>query len=134
MSQKLLHLFLHGLLMLSLIVPNHLHATEPALDGDEVIIIVHQQYGQNIGGPRTHNATRIEAWYSYDTSSVSAFLYNAGDVVEVKFYNVFTQELYSYEISGSGLSVMPISGSSGYWTVSFTLSAGAVYEGEFTLY
>lgn len=133
MSQKLLPLILQGLLIIGLIVPNHLYAAEPASDGEVVIIEVRPEDGVPTGGPRTPNATRIEAWYSYDTSSVSASLSNAGDLVEVEFYNVLTQELYSYEISGSGLSIMPISGSSGYWTVSFTLSSGEVYYGVFVL-
>jgi hypothetical protein len=133
MSQKLLPFFLSGLILLGLCIPNHLHAAEPASDGDVVIVVVHQQYGQNTGGPRTPNATRIEAWYSYDTSSVSATLSNAGDVVEVEFSHLLSGETHFYEIPGNGLSVMPIGGNPGYWAVSFTLSSGVVYIGLFVL-
>lgn len=133
MSQKLLPLILSSLILLGLCIPNHLYATEPGSDGDVVEIVVHPQYGSPTGGPRTPNATRIEAWYSWDTSSVFASLSNAGDVVEVEFNNLLTWEHYSYDISGNGLSVMPIGGNPGYWSVSFTLSSGVVYIGLFIL-
>lgn len=133
MSQKLLPFFLSGLILLGLCAPNHLFAKEPGLDGDVVEIVVRSQDVNPTGGPRTPNATRIEAWYSYDTSSVSATLSNAGDVVEVEFNNLLTGESYSYDISGNGLSVMPIGNSSGYWTICFTLSCGTAYYGYFIL-
>lgn len=132
MSQKLLPFFLSSLILLGLSIPSHLNAQEPGSNGD-VEIVVRPVEGDPTGGPRTPNATRIEAWYSYDTSSVSAFLSNAGDVVEVEFNNLLTGESYSYDISGNGLSVMPIGSSSGYWTICFTLSCGTAYYGYFIL-
>lgn len=125
--------FLSGLILLGLCAPNHLFAKEPGLDGDGVEIVVRPQDVNPTGGPRTPNATRIEAWYSYDTSSVSATLSNAGDVVEVEFSHLLSGETHFYEIPGNGLSVMPIGSSSGYWTVTFTLSSGVIYVGLFVL-
>ena len=133
MSQKLLPFILSGLIFLGLCIPKHLIAAKPGLDGDRVYIVIGPQEGSPEGGPRTPNATRIEEWYSWDTYSVSASLSNAGDVVEVEFNNLFTGESYSYDIPGNGSSVMPIGSSSGYWTVSFTLSSGIVYCGLFVI-
>lgn len=133
MSQKLLSLVLSGLMMLGLSSPYSLIASEPVSDGDRVYIVVRSQDGSPSGGPRTPNTTRIEAWYSYDTSSVTASLSNAGDVVEVEFNNLLTGESYTYDIPGNGLSVMPIGSSSGYWTIYFMLSSGTIYYGIFVL-
>lgn len=101
-------------------------------DGDEVLIIV-QPREEEADVPRTPNTTTIEAWYSWSTSSVRASLANTGDSVQVEFNNLSTGEYYSFIINGNGSSVMPISGSSGYWTVSFTLSSGVIYDGCFIL-
>ena len=132
MSHKFLFLCLSGLLLLTgLFSTSASVIANPSSDGDEVIIIV-QPEGEPTDLPRMPVA-RIEACYSWSTSSVSATLSNAGDVVEVAFYNFSTGEDYAFEIPGNGLSVMPIGSSSGFWTVSFTLSSGAVYYGTFIL-
>lgn len=102
-------------------------------DGDEVIIVIQPREGQPSGGPRTPSAVMLYAYYNASFTSVCAQLSNAGEVVDVEFYNLTTNEYYSFEIPGSGLSVMPISGNPGYWTVTFTLLSGAVYDGEFIL-
>lgn len=83
------------------------------------------------GAPRSE-ATVI-AFYDTDLSCVFASLSNAGTSVDVEFINGTTDEVYEYIIPGSGSSVMPISGSSGYWTVSFTLESGDVYYGVFII-
>lgn len=101
-------------------------------DGDGNIVI-RPRGQQPIGGPRMPSTTSIVAHYDASLTSVCAYLSNAGDDVEVEFNNLTTGEYYSYEIPGSGLSVMPIGGNPGYWTVSFTLSSGAIYDGEFNI-
>lgn len=101
-------------------------------EGDEELIIVRPRE-EEPDVPRTPNTTTIEAWYSWSISSVRASLANAGDSVQVAFNNLSTGEYYSFVVNGNGSSVMPISDSSGYWTVSFTLSSGVIYDGYFIL-
>ena len=133
MLQKTLFFFHVLLLVAGLGMPFVLGATEvQQRDGDEEIII-RPNVGDPSGGPRQPSSTSIIAYYSSDLLSVCATLYNAGDVVDVELYNVTTGAFFDYEIPGSGSSVMPIGGTSGLWTVTFTLSNGDVYEGEFNL-
>ena len=84
-------------------------------------------------GPRSPRSVEIVAYYNSDVSSVFATLSNAGVSVTVELVNITNEEYYNYEIPGTGLSVLPISGNSGLWTITFTLSDGEVYEGEFNL-
>lgn len=99
-------------------------------DVDEVEIIIRpNQEGEE--PPRSPDITTIEAWFSWTTSSVRVSLSNAGDFVQVEFKNRSSGERYSFVINGNSSSVLPISNSSGYWAVSFTLSSGASYYGCF---
>ena len=102
-------------------------------DGDEVIIVIQPREEQPGGGPRNPSEVPIEAYYDSGTASVCAYLSDAGQTVEVEFYNLTMNEYYSFEIPGNGFSVMPISGNSGYWTVSFTLLSGSIYDGQFLI-
>lgn len=97
------------------------------------MIIVRCREGQLTGAPRIPSSTRIEAYYDADLASVCAYLVNGGETVDVEFNNLTTGDSFAFEIPGAGMSVMPIGGAAGYWTVTFTLSSGAVYEGEFDI-
>lgn len=85
---------------------------------------------QNPGAPRS---LFIEANYDSNLSCVNASLNGAGTLVDVYIENLDTEEQIYYQITGNGNSIMPISGSSGYWTITFVLSNGDVYYGEFYL-
>lgn len=83
-----------------------------------------------------NNAPRslsIEAFYDSELSCVYASLNDMGTLVDVYIQNLDTEEQSYYQISGDGNSVMPISGSSGYWIITFVLSNGDEYVGEFYL-
>lgn len=135
MSQKLLSSFLIGLLITGTALTYSLNGAGLCLDDeDDVVIVIQSNQGESLDPPRTPNTVRIEAWYSFSSSSVRACLLNAGDAVQVECNNLSTGECYSFVISGNGSSVMSISSSAGCWRVSFTLSSGAVYSGEFDLY
>lgn len=86
--------------------------------------------GSNANAPRS---LTIEAYFDSNLSCVSASLYAAGTYVDVYIENLDTEEQIYYQITGNGNSIMPISGSSGYWTITFVLSNGGVYYGEFYL-
>lgn len=133
MSQKSKYLLYCCLLMLGISITSILRATEQSMEVDEAIIIVHPIGEQQSGGPRAPSSTRIEAYYDADLASVCAYLVNAGETVDVEFNNLTTGDSFTFEIPGSGMSVLPIGGAAGYWTVTFTLSSGAVYEGEFVI-
>ncbi len=75
----------------------------------------------------------IEAYYDSELSYVSASLSSAGTFVDVYIENQDTEEQYNYQIPGTGNSVLPISGTSGYWTITFILSNGDEYVGYFIL-
>ena len=79
------------------------------------------------------SSIRIEAYYDADFASVCAYLVNAGETVDVEFNNLTTGDSFTFEIPGSGMSVMPIGGAAGYWTVTFTLMSGSVFVGEFEI-
>lgn len=61
------------------------------------------------------------------------FLFNLG-AITVEIENQTTGE-YSQTVMNAvaGPMVFPISGNAGFWTITFTLSNGAVYYGEFVL-
>ena len=56
-----------------------------------------------------------------------------GALVEVYIENMDTEEQCYYQIPGNDGSVMPISGSSGEWVITFILTNGDEYVGDFYL-
>lgn len=98
---------------------------------DETEILIRQQSPDLEGAPRS--ATIIEAYYDSDITCVSVTLSNAGTSVTVEFVNHTTNETADYVIPGSGTSFMPISGTSGNWSVTLTLTDRTVYYGEFII-
>lgn len=83
--------------------------------------------------PESPRSLSIEVYYNSDLFYVSAYINGAGNTVDVFINNCDTDEEIHYQISGNGSSFMPISGSSGYWTITFVLSNGDEYIGEFYL-
>ncbi len=102
------------------------------ISGDEDPILISPRQLDLEGAPRSVGV-EIRAYYDTDLSFVCATLSNAGTAVTVEFVNHTTNETADYVIPGSGSSFMPISGTSGYWSVTFTLADGDVYYGEFVL-
>lgn len=100
---------------------------------EEPILIRIKRPGDPTGAPRVPSAVQISAEYDDVSGAVIAYLANAGASVDVSIENLSTGESYDDAISGSGMSILPISGSSGTWVITFTLPSGDVYEGEFVL-
>ena len=98
---------------------------------EEKTIIISHVSSNPSGSPRS--SISIQAYYDTDTYCVYASLNNAGAYVDVSIVNQTTNETYNYQISGTGSSVMPISGTPGYWSITFTLSGGDEYMGSFVL-
>lgn len=95
-----------------------------------VIII---QHPSTSGNPRGDNHLEITAYYDAGLLSVFANIECEGNNVSVDIQNTSSNESFCYVIPGSGSSVLPISGTSGYWTITFTLENGSVYYGYFVL-
>ena len=85
---------------------------------------------QNPGAPRS---LTIEAYYDSDLSSICASLNGAGTLVDVYIENLDIDEQNYYQIPGNGSTILPISGSLGMWEITFILSSGDEYVGNFML-
>ena len=103
-----------------------------ATDESAVIISIRLKPTNPPTAPRTIPA-QISAEYDDVLNSVVASLVNAGTSVAVSIENLSTGESYNDAVSGNGIAVLPISGTPGTWIITFTLSGGEVYVGEFNL-
>ncbi len=83
--------------------------------------------------PRTPSTVRIEAALDTELYVIDVRLQNAGTSVTVDIENTTTGTTYQYHVSGDGADFLPISSTSGYWTITFTLSDGSVYGGCFMI-
>lgn len=83
------------------------------------------------GAPRS--STTIEAFLDTEMFTIDVYLRNAGESVTVDIENTTTGSTYQYSVSGNGSDVLPINSTSGFWTITFTLSDGRVYYGEFII-
>lgn len=100
---------------------------------EEVDILIKPHTFDPNGQPRDPSAVSISAYYDSEDTCIYVSLSNAGVSVDVSINNLITNETDNYVIPGTGTSALPISGNSGIWTISFTLSAGDIYEGSFMI-
>lgn len=105
--------------------------------GDDPEIIFVGEGGNGGSSPiiRTPALIPIQAAYYSSLSTIYVdFLYDLGSV-SVEIENETTGE-YSQTIINAtqGLHPFFISGTEGHWTITFTLSNGVVYFGEFDIY
>lgn len=82
--------------------------------------------------PRSANVV-IEAHYDTELMCICATLINAGTTVAIDCVNNSTNEHFGDVVSGTGPAAIPISGTSGCWTITFCLADGEIYIGEFIL-
>ena len=61
-----------------------------------------------------------------------SFTGNLGDV-DYELVNYDTSEVVPGQVEGTGLIIIPFSGDSGSYGITFTLESGAQYYGEFDL-
>lgn len=127
---KKILLLLSAFLML---VPNW---SSKADGGDVQIPVNVGDGGTNNGGPTHHAPVLVPisaVYYSSLSSIVASYLYDLGSVT-VEIENQTTGE-YSQSVVNALAGPMPfiISGTSGHWRVSFTLSSSVCYYGEFDI-
>ena len=111
---------------------------EARADGDdEQILIYVGEGGTNNQGPIIH-APALIPMSCYYSAALSSILVNyqfelGATVIEIE--NQTTGEYNQTLVNAlAGPMVLPISGTAGQWTITFTLSSGTVYYGEFTIY
>ncbi len=106
-----------------------------AQDGGEVVIIL-EDNGNTGGGAVFHAPARIpiECLYHPDLSTIIAFFrYDMGSVF-IQIENHSTGECDQVTVNAlAGAMPFPISGSPGYWSISFLLCNGKEYCGEFEI-
>ena len=111
-----------------------LKSQTPTDDPDQIPIVIEKSEENNpSSGPKSPSVVRLQAYYDCATSEIVVSAQNAGTSISVSVDNLVSGESSLHTISGNGVSYMPISGSSGYWLLTFTLENGAIYIGEFTI-
>ncbi|MBQ6911235.1 MAG: hypothetical protein IJQ35_03600 [Bacteroidales bacterium] len=122
-------------LCLSSITSPFLRGQTPPDDPEETIIIIEKKSEENNppSGPKAPSAIRLQAYYDCASSEIVVSARNAGTNISVSVENLVSGESSLFSISGNSVSYMPISGTSGYWLLTFTLENGSVYIGQFTL-
>ena len=93
--------------------------------------ITNQNHNQR---PHSRALIPFELYYSADISSI--LLYFIADVgeVEISIHNLSSGEYNDYTVNSKvGSVVLPITGDSGYYVITFTLQNGKQFIGEFSI-
>lgn len=104
-----------------------------ALDGIPIIIIREGEEEDASSAPKAPSTVRLKAYYDCVSSEIVVSARNAGTSIRVSVENLVSGESSLFSISGNSVSYLPISGTTGYWLLTFTLESGVVYTGHFTL-
>lgn len=108
----------------------------PTRDGgdDEIIVILEETSPDYSSPPKSPSFIPIGCVYSPALSSLVATYYQDLGSTSIEIENLTTGE-YSQTLVNAlaGPMVLSISGSAGQWIITFTLSSGTVYFGEFTI-
>lgn len=91
---------------------------------------------QNVSkGNRDITLSPIECWYFSDVEIIQTTVYDNLGEIAIEVLNATTGETF-YETFNSTLTpqhVLPISGSAGFYTITYTTSGGDVYVGTYML-
>lgn len=103
-------------------------------DGDDPITIPIEEGGSNESGPTYRGPLPIACVLHLSTSSIEGYFLLDLGAVSVEIENQTTGE-YSQTIVNTQADPMifPISGTVGFWTITFTLSCGTEYFGVFII-
>lgn len=107
-----------------------------AKEEDEIIRVCVVTHSETNGKRTNRTPARIpvRALYLSSASSIQVtFNYDIGNV-DISISNEATGESVSYDVdSQTGLCILPISGDTGLWSITFTLESGVQYQGEFSV-
>ena len=103
-------------------------------DGDDPVTIPIEEGGGNESGPTYRGPIPISCVLHLSTSVIEGNFFLDLGAVSVEIENQTTGE-YSQTIvnAQAGPMFFPISGTVGFWTVTFTLSCGTEYLGMFII-
>ena len=111
-----------------------LKSQTPPDDPDGIpIIIVREGEEAPSSTPKSPSTVLLQAYYDCSCSEIVVSALNAGTSINACVENLVSGESSQHTISGNGVSYMPISGTPGYWILTFTLQDGTEYIGQFTL-
>lgn len=96
-------------------------------------IIISRPPSQGSNGNRSTDPILISGYVDSGLSIAVLFFSNPCGTVEIEFCNLTTGYEYETSVNGEGCVIIPLSLSSGYWSVSFTLTTGVEFIGEFVL-
>lgn len=121
------------MLCLSGIASPFLRGQTPPDDPDQIPIIIEIKDNHPSGIPKSPSTVNLQAYYDCTSSDIVVSAQNAGASISVCVENLVSGESSQHTISGNGVSYLPISGTPGYWILTFTLQDGTAYFGQFTL-
>lgn len=111
-------------------------AQQPGGGNDPIEIIIVDEHGSTEGSPIIHAPALIPiqatCYLTLNTIMVN-FLYDLGSVgVEIENQTAGTCSQMTVNAT-QGVHPFLISGNAGHWTITFTISSGVVYYGEFDI-
>ena len=116
------------LMMASLLSP-HMAAVSLSSDAEDTPILIRQDSPVPEGGPRTGNPFFAELSADFVILGASSSCGN----VTVTLTSTAGDWYQTVFDTGDGILYIPVSGDSGYYSLSITTSGGAHYFGEFTI-
>ena len=84
--------------------------------------------------PRSPEEIPVAASVSVSASCIYITILSEVGNIDIELENLTTGEYSLTSVNSStGSTIIPFSGSSGTWVITFTLESGVVYEGEFEI-
>lgn len=101
--------------------------------GDEVTLIIIYPHGPDV--PVLHrDETSSPIQCNLDQGYLEVTFLSDLGFVSVEIENQTTSEYTQTVVNSAvGLAIFPISGNAGFWSITFSLSDGTVYYGEFVI-
>jgi len=99
-------------------------------DTTPIIVIQNDDNDNNTRGPVV---VPINGYVDSTAGVVVLNFIQSCGMIRVSFNNLSDGSYYSTSVNGTGAVVIPLTLTSGSWTVTFELSNGTVYNGEFTI-
>ena len=99
-------------------------------DTTPIIVIQNDDNDNNTRGPVV---VPINGYVDSTAGVVVLNFIQSCGMIRVSFNNLSDGSYYSTSVNGTGAVVIPLTLTSGSWTVTFELSNGTVYNGVFTI-
>lgn len=103
----------------------------PVRDGEVTEIIITP--GNGSLGNRSPEVIPISGYVDTILNMVSLSFSSSCGTVRITFNNLSTSDYYETSVNGTGNVLLPVALSAGSWYVTFSLTNGVMYIGEFTI-